>query len=262
MPLRHLAIVMPAYNEADGLPGFLEEILENVTSLAETVNVVVVNDRSTDDTAAVLKSIAQRNPQLMVLLAPDNRGHGPTALAAYRAGLALEPDAIVHVDGDGQFLGKDFPRLIGALFEDHVDVVHGVRQGRTDPWFRRVLTGAVGLLVMFAAGRVVPDVNTPFRAYRPEALRRLLTIVPEDALVPHVHFSLAEKRLGLTVKYARVRSLPRRGITESGTMWGEQKAPSKLLPPRRLREFATAAAAELWNVSLRPSSPAKAAAKS
>lgn len=249
--MQHLAVVMPAYNEAEGLPGFLEEILEHVRPLADRVSVVVVNDRSTDQTASVLSSLEAELPELVVVNAEANRGHGPTALAAYRAGLALNPDAVVHVDGDGQFLGADFPRLVHALEQTGVDVVHGVRKNRTDPWFRTVLTGCVGVLVAVAVGRRIPDVNTPLRAYRPSAIAQLVDVVPADALVPHVHFSLAERRLGFTVRYIAVQSLPRRGSTAAGTMWGEALAMPKL-PPRRLREFSARAIVEVWRVSLNP----------
>ena len=249
--MQHLAVVMPAYNEAEGLPGFLDEILEHVTPLADRVSLLVVNDRSTDQTASVLRTLEAELPQLVVLNADNNRGHGPTALAAYRAGLELGPDALVHVDGDGQFLGTDFPRLLRALQLPGVDVVHGVRQNRTDPWYRAALTGCVGALAAFAVGHRIPDVNTPLRAYRPAAIAQLLEVVPEDALVPHVHFSLAEQRLGFTVRYLRVRSIPRRGSTAAGTMWGEALA-SPRLPPKRLREFSVRAIAEMWRVSLSP----------
>ena len=249
--MQHLAVVMPAYNEAEGLPGFLDEILEHVTPLADRVSLIVVDDRSTDQTASVLRTLESELPQLVVITAAANRGHGPTALAAYRAGLALEPDALVHVDGDGQFLGTDFPRIVRALELPGVDVVHGVRQHRTDPWFRVVLTGCVGALVALAVGHRIPDVNTPLRAYRPAAIAQLLDLVPDEALVPHVHFSLAERRLGFTVRYVKVRSIPRRGATAAGTMWGEVVAAPKL-PPKRLREFSSLAIAELWRVSLKP----------
>ncbi|TFD79125.1 glycosyltransferase family 2 protein [Cryobacterium sp. Sr8] len=249
MQLKHLAVVMPAHNEAAGLPGFLAEILEHVVPLAAKVSVVVVDDKSTDATLERLTVLQAAWSDLTVIAVAVNRGHGPTALAAYRAGLALEPDVIVHVDGDGQFEGKDFPRLIRSLTD--ADVVHGVREHRTDAWYRQVLTLGVGLVVALATGRRIPDVNTPLRAYRPAAIARLLHEVPEDALVPHIHFSLAEKRLGYRVSYVRVRSLPRRGGVETGSMWGEQpKQP--LLPPTRLRDFSRRAAVELWRYSLQP----------
>jgi len=245
----HLAIVMPAYNEAEGIRGFIDEIREHVSPLADRVSFVIADDRSTDDTAHVFDEITDVDLQTQ----PANRGHGPTALAAYRAGLAIDPDLLVHVDGDGQFLGVDFVRLITAAETTRADVVHGVRDGRTDPWYRKVLTSAVGLLIAAASGRRIPDVNTPLRAYRPAALQTLVDAVPADVTVPHVHFSLAEARGGFIVRYVRVASIPRRGESASGTMWG--RAAGVRLPPKRLRQFAVAALQEAWALSLRPSAP-------
>lgn len=252
MSVSRLAVVMPAYNEAEGLPGFIEEVRSHLAPLAEEIVFVIADDQSTDETVKTLRNLGADDvrvePQLV------NRGHGPTALAAYRAGLTAEPDVIIHVDGDGQFIGEDFPKLLAAL-KPGVDVVRGVRQNRTDPWFRKVLTACVRGVVSAAAGKWQPDVNTPLRAYRPEALRVLLDAVPEHAAVPHVHFSLAEARGKFVTVNIPVESIPRRGSTETGTMWGQVAAPK--LPPKRLRQFTRVAAAELWQASLRPGAPTR-----
>lgn len=252
MTIAHLAIVMPAYNESEGIGGFIDEIRDAISPLADQVSFHVADDRSTDATATVFDGV----DDVTVEVQPTNRGHGPTALAAYRAGLAAAPDVLVHVDGDGQFYGTDFPRLISALLRENADVVHGVRDGRTDPWYRKVLTAAVGVLVAGAAGRRVPDVNTPLRAYRPEALQALIDAIPADASVPHVHFSLAEARAGFTVRYLRVASIPRRGSSTTGTMWG--RGVGVTLPPKRLRQFVGVALHEAWSLSLRPHAPLRA----
>jgi len=248
----HLAVVMPAYNEAEGIGGFIDEIRTAVAPLAERVSFVIADDRSTDGTAAALAGI----PDVDVQTQPANRGHGPTALAAYRAGLALSPDALVHVDGDGQFLGSEIASAVRALGHTGADVVHGVRHSRTDAWYRRLLTAGVRLLTAAVVGRGVPDVNTPLRVYRPEALQILVNAVPSDALVPHVHFSLGEVRAGFTVRYLRVRSIPRRGSSATGTMWGKVARPS--LPPKKLVLFALSALREAWMWSLRPGAPLRA----
>lgn len=250
MLVHSLVVVMPAYNEAEGLPLFLREVLVNVEPLADEVHIVVVNDKSTDGTSRTLHEMQQTMPQLVIVDSETNRGHGPTALAAYMAGLALGPNVIVHVDGDGQFVGEDFPKILRAL--EGVDVVHGVRTGRTDPWFRRVLTSFVATGVAFIAHTRIPDVNTPLRAYRPHALERLLAACPANALVPHVHFSIAESRLGMPRHYVHVHSIPRRGSGAGGTMWGETKTTPKL-PPRKLLAFSLKAAREVWRYSIRRS---------
>ncbi|MGB4778648.1 glycosyltransferase family 2 protein [Microbacterium sp.] len=251
MTIRHLAVVMPAYNEAGGIAGFIREIHESVASLAPQIDIIVADDRSTDSTASVVTALGLDGVQ--VRTQPANRGHGPTALAAYRAGLETGADVIVHVDGDGQFRAEDFPRVVAALVSTHADVVHGVRRDREDPWYRRALSSGLRVLVRPFAGRAIPDINTPLRAYRASALRPLVDAVGVGAIVPHVHFSLAEARSGMRVRYVSVRSLPRRGDEAGGTMWDAEGQPK--LPPKRLRSFAREALGEVWRLSLRPGAP-------
>lgn len=248
-PISRLVVVMPAFNEAEGIVGFVDEIRSALSPLTNDLSFVVADDRSTDNTASVFDGV----DDVTVHTQPANRGHGPTALAAYRAGLALDPAVIVHVDGDGQFVGDEICAAVRTLKTTGADAVHGVRQGRTDPWFRKVLTGAVRLMVAVAVGRGIPDVNTPLRVYRPAVARMLVDAVPAEALVPHVHFSLAEVRAGVTVRYLSVRSIPRRGSSSTGTMWGA--VPKVALPPRRLRSFVRASLGEVWRESLRRGAP-------
>jgi len=240
-PSPSVVVVMPAHNESEGIAGFLEEIDGALEAAGFSSDFVVVDDTSTDETARHAADAAVRG-SVHVERNEVNRGHGPSALRAYRAGLATAAGIVVHVDGDGQYLGEAFPALLAALGDGRV--AHGVRDGRTDPWFRKALTGMVRALAsVVARGRVV-DVNTPLRAYRAEYLVRLLERVPEDSLVPHVHFSILERRDGEAVAYTRVLNIPRRGASETGTMWGAQKRPPRL-PPRRLLAFARRALAEV-----------------
>ncbi|MDF2506440.1 MAG: glycosyltransferase [Microbacterium sp.] len=238
-----IVVVIPAYNEAEALPSFLAEIRASFAAVDTPVSIVVLDDASTDQTSAAVDGLAE------VVRAPRNRGHGPTALAAYAEGLREGADVIVHVDGDGQFYGDDIARVALALDDADADVVHGVRRGRTDPWFRRGLSGLVRLAVLALCGRSVPDVNTPLRAYRPQTLATLVDGVPADALVPHVHFSIAEARTGLRMRYVAVESIPRRAVAAQGTMWGEGRS-RQVFPPRRLVRFAARALLELWRVDI------------
>jgi dolichol-phosphate mannosyltransferase len=239
----HVTVVIPAFNEAEGLPTFLAEIQSSFAAVGRTASLIVLDDASTDGTAQAGHPFAE------VVRSPTNRGHGPTALAAYAEGLRAGARVIVHVDGDGQFYGDDIVRVAVALDHSQADVVHGVRRGRTDPWFRRCLSALVRFAVLVLCGRSVPDVNTPLRAYHPEILARLVAGVPADALVPHVHFSIAEARDRLRVRYVAVESIPRRGTVVQGTMWGSGRS-RVIVPPRRLIRFAGRALAELWRIDI------------
>lgn len=82
-----------------------EKTREHVAPLVVRITFVVADEWSTDDTVAALASIddVRVEPQAR------NRGHGPTALAAYRAGLGLEPNLLVHV-GDPPICSVCSPR--------------------------------------------------------------------------------------------------------------------------------------------------------
>jgi len=233
-----VVVALPAHDE-ECLAEFLAEIDSHLTGTVRSLRFVVVDDASPEPVDRTSLPAGTR-----LLVNRTNLGHGPTVLRAYREALSLAPDVVVHVDGDGQFRGHDFPRLLQALVE--ADVVLGTRVGRDDPWFRRVLSRLLRQLLP-AADRVGADVNTPLRAYRATALPLLLDRVPADSLVPHVHWSLLHGRLGLRLAAVPVESLPRRGASSVGTTWRSGRAPS-VLPPRRLLSFCRRALLEVVRV--------------
>ncbi|WP_192497773.1 glycosyltransferase family 2 protein [Pseudoclavibacter sp. CFCC 13611] len=103
-------------------------------------DVVVVDDHSTNDMQARPDEYAAAHGHVHIIHAEQNRGHRPAGLRAYRVGLDLDPDYIVFVDGDGQFVGDDVAQALKLAEAVDCDVVHGVRTGRTDLWYRETLT--------------------------------------------------------------------------------------------------------------------------
>ena len=239
---------MPAHDEA-AIGDFIAEIDEHLRDCVSSLDFVVVDDASPLPLRGVLAG-AGVPPSTTVLTNPVNLGHGPTALRAYAAGLATGADVVVHVDGDGQFDGCDFPPLVRALAT--AEVVHGERTSRDDPWFRRVVTGVLQRSLATASGPI-RDLNTPLRGYRSEVLAELLPRVDARATVPHVHLSLLVRRLGLTVTCLGVRSRPRRGATATGTMWGPTRA--AWLPSRRFVRFCLVATREVAGALVRRGAP-------
>lgn len=242
----HLAVAIPAYNEAEGIGGFLEELDRELKGVADRVTFVVVNDRSTDDTLEVLDRLGpELNGELLVLTNEHNLQHGPTLLRAYHAALTTGADTIAQVDGDGQFTGRDLATIVRASADGTVAL--GVRARRVDPWFRKVLTRTlrVGLIAVY--GVHPADANCPLRAFPAVVLRRLLEHVPEEALVPNVHLSVLAHATGVPLVEVSVEHLDRRGANPQGTMWGAKRAP---LIPKRLVVFSARAAEETLGLAL------------
>ncbi len=234
-----VAVVVPAYNE-EAIHEFLAEIEESLAPVTASLTFLVVDDCSTQELELPQGGAClPLGSDLQVLRNTANRGHGPTALRAWSEGLLLSPDVVLHVDGDGQFLGEDFPLLLSAMAGR--DGVVGRRRGRREPWFRRILSWVARSMV----GEVARDVNSPLRAYRPSALQRLIAHVPCDSVVPHLHFAALHHRLELDVHEIEVTHRERRGHSAVGTTWQTRRRGLAVLPPRRLLTFAWTAWREL-----------------
>ena len=223
-----VVVVMPVHDE-EGLAGFLLEIDDFLLPLVGELRYVLVDDFSS---APVLDAVQVLPAHLLARIDVRrhdiNLGHGPSVLHAYRAGLALAPTVVLHVDGDGQFSGRDMPQLVATALEHGAAV--GQRHSRQDPWFRAVISWVARRVVDTAPS--LSDVNSPLRAYRPCELVRLLDEVPARSLVPHLHFSRLHESLGIHPVGQRVRSLPRRGASATGTTWGRHR---RALPSSRTR---------------------------
>jgi glycosyltransferase involved in cell wall biosynthesis len=221
-PLRidHLAVAIPAYNEADGIAGFLSELAGALAGEAGRVSLVVADDVSTDDTLGAVRGVCDlpSGVEIIVDEGAVNGGHGPTVVRAYRRCLDLGADVVAQVDGDGQFDAEDFAGLLAAV-RAGADVATGRRVARVDPWFRVALSRLLVILgrVVFGARRA--DVNCPFRVYRAPVLADLLGDVDANTLVPHVLLTMLEARAGLTHVEIDVRHRVRRGEEATGTMW-------------------------------------------
>lgn len=232
---------MPAFNEAEGISGFLQELSSALERWSPEF--IVVDDSSRDGTADAAQGAGQGDPPVSVTVHVNemNRGHGPSTLEALRLGLRNNPDAVVAIDGDGQFLGSDVARVVAALLEDGVDIVEGVRTSRSDAYYRQVTSLATQALVWSRCRVWPPDANTPLRAYRPQALRTLLERVPSDALTPNLIISALSRRQHMTISLVPVASLPRRGSSPEGSTWGSRRAG---LPSRRFVRFCAQATAQ------------------
>lgn len=236
-----VAVAIPAHNEAEAIGEFIREIDEALGPCTSALTFVVVDDLSTDDTAEVAYKVGETlSGEVMIVRAEQNRGHGPTVLAAYRAALDTGVDLVLQVDGDGQFLGSDLRRIM-VLLEDGADAVGGVRRFRYDPWFRMVMTRLVRSYLSLGFGVPTRDANCPLRGYRADHLDKLLEWVPEDALVPNLYLTILSARRGLTMVEVDVNHRVRRGASTTGTMWtGGRNAPV----PGRLIKFAGKALVE------------------
>jgi glycosyltransferase involved in cell wall biosynthesis len=228
-------VAIPVFNEAEGLPGFLEELDQALTPHAGRLHFVVVDDASTDDTRAALEQTASRlQGQLEIYTSPRNRGHGPTLMEAYHRSLATEPDYVLQVDGDGQFHGSDLRRIL-LLLTDDARAASGVRRFRQDPWFRMLMTRALRSYLEWRFLVRARDANCPLRGYEAGLLAELLEVMSMDCLIPNLYLTILASRRGVAQLEVDVSHQVRRGPVAQGSTWEGKRGPRLPVPTRLLR---------------------------
>lgn len=167
-----LSYFFPAHNEAANLEALVEEALATLPALADTFEIIAVDDGSRDDTAIIAKGLADRHPDVVRLVRhPVNLGYG----AALRSGFgAARYELIAFTDGDRQFRVADVGRLTSRLAEtDAPDVVVGFRIKRADPLVRTLYARAYRVANRLFFGLRVTDVDCACKVFRRSALAGL-----------------------------------------------------------------------------------------
>ena len=168
--LPELSYFFPAHNEADNLGGLVEEALATLPSLAETYEIVIVDDGSRDDTPRIADELAAAHAQVRAVHHPTNLGYG----AAIRSGFAAARFAnIGFTDGDRQFKVADLGRLIDRLQAGDVDAVVGYRIRRADPLVRTLYARLYRLANLIFFGLTVRDVDCACKLFSRASLEGL-----------------------------------------------------------------------------------------
>ncbi|MEO7866972.1 MAG: glycosyltransferase family 2 protein [Candidatus Eisenbacteria bacterium] len=175
----HISVVVPAYNEAESLPPLFAELRAALAPLDERWELVIVDDGSTDGTAALLAAEAARDARVVPVILAANAGQS----AALAAGLLrVRGDIVVTLDADLQNDPADLPKLLAAL--EHADVVSGIRADRQDSWVRLVSSRIANNVRRSVLGDPVTDIGCSFKAYRREQLEGLPMFVGVHRFLP------------------------------------------------------------------------------
>jgi glycosyltransferase involved in cell wall biosynthesis len=162
-----LSIVIPIYNEEESLPDLIRQLLDALRPGGERFELILVNDGSTDGTAAVLERQVRAVPELVAVLLRKNYGQ----TAAMAAGFDVaRGDIIVTLDGDLQNDPADIPLLVAKLREGY-DLVSGWRHQRRDAAFQRKLPSRIAnRLIGRVTGVRLHDYGCSLKAYRREVV--------------------------------------------------------------------------------------------
>lgn len=164
-PWKSISVFFPCHNEAENVERVIGNALEYLPGIAEEFEILIVDDGSSDDTAARARTMSETDSRVRVVSHPTNLGYG----RALRSGFeSAKGDLIFCADGDGQFSLADLPPVVDAL-NDHGFVL-GYRINRADPFYRRLNAWLWGLSVRCLLGFRVRDLDCGFKLYRREAV--------------------------------------------------------------------------------------------
>jgi glycosyltransferase involved in cell wall biosynthesis len=198
MSLGRIAAVVPAYNEAAAIGRVVEEI----RAFDPAIDVVVVDDASRDETAAVAQSHGAT-----VLRLPFNVGIGGAVQTGLRYALAEGYDTAVRLDGDGQHDASELGKLLAPLERGEADMVVGSRfvdagGAYRPPWARRIGIRLFARLVSVLCRHRVTDTTSGFVALDRVGIELFAREYPHD--YPEVEATLVALRSGLRLAQVQV----------------------------------------------------------
>lgn len=201
-------IIIPAYNEAENIV----QTVWDVKSCARKIDMIVINDCSTDATREVLK----RN-QIPYIDLPINLGIGGGVQTGYRYALEHEYDIAIQFDGDGQHDARYLEDLIAPIESGQADVVIGSRfiekEGFQSTGLRRLGINFLSGLIHILCGVKVRDVTSGMRAVNRRMIEQFAADYAQD--YPEPEALLAAGLAGARVMEVPVQMRERQGGVSS-----------------------------------------------
>jgi glycosyltransferase involved in cell wall biosynthesis len=162
-------VVVPAHNEGASIGHTLREFYATVAVQNQIpIRFVVCEDGSTDNTVPVIERLSHEIP-LKLLSDPVRKGYSRAVIDGMHG---TESDWVAFIDSDGQCDPGDFARLLAL--RDGADLVIGYRSPRRDPWGRKVMSHAFGLVYRAMFDVRVRDPSCPYLLVRQVSLKRIL----------------------------------------------------------------------------------------
>jgi dolichyl-phosphate beta-glucosyltransferase len=196
-----VSFVLPAFNEEARLPVYLPQVQEFCHSLAGPSEIVIVDDGSTDGTAAYVESVTARDPSVRLVKQPYNQGKG----AAVRRGVTeAHGDYILFADSDGATPIAEAAKLIEACL-DGADVVIGSRkaEGAGAQRSRSLIRGMIGSMFYRITNLLaVPDIldtQCGFKLFRRSAAQMIFPLLREKGWAFDVEILFLAQKFGMKI---------------------------------------------------------------
>ena len=195
VPCPCLSVIIPVYNEARTL----EEVVVKVLTVPHLLEVIIVDDCSSDDTPKIIEQLASTDPRVRTSRLSKNSGK----TAALRKGFSLSSGEIVIVqDSDGEYDPEEIIDVIRPLLEGRADVVYGsrflVRKAARVLYFYHYLANKfLTFLSNLFTNLNMTDIETGYKAFRGTIIRNMIIISSRFGFEVEATAKVAKLRLAV-----------------------------------------------------------------
>ena len=188
-----LSVVMPIYNEQ----ATLRPVVERVLSVGMDLELLCVDDGSSDGSREILRDLEKRYPQIRVFLQPRNTGKG----AALRQGIqAATGDYVIIQDADLEYDPAEYPRLLEPLESGQADVVYGSRFLSGRPHRVLYFWHSVGNKILTLLSNMITNLNmtdmeTCYKVFRREVIQSIPLEEDRFGFEPEITVKVAKRGL-------------------------------------------------------------------
>ena len=163
------SVVVPFHNEQESVRELYQQLSAVMTNRYEPVELVFIDDHSTDSTSEVMNELAKSDPRVVVIRLKRNYGQTVALAAGFDY---AEGEVIISMDGDLQHDPSDIPKMLAAFEETGCDIVSGWRKKRVDNFLlRRAPSRVANWLMSKLSGVDIHDFGTTFKVYRKEQIK-------------------------------------------------------------------------------------------
>ncbi len=201
--LATFSIIIPVFNEERAIAATLSSLLSYLSTKEWKVDVMVINDGSTDGTLEKLQEFGEK---IKIISHPYNKGYGAAIKTGVRASMS---DWVLTFDGDGQHRFNSLDDLIAEI--SSYELIIGARtNGYKGPWLRQPGKKILHWLAEYLVQAKIPDLNSGLRLAKKDLMQKYLHLFPNGYSLSSTS-TLAFLKDGQNVKFVPIEITQRQG---------------------------------------------------